>query len=91
MEDFSTLVWLGIAIIWFLTRIVRRGVKKAVGPPQKRPRPAASQQASGPAQQASRPASQSTAAPTEPLRGRFRGRQDFSGRGGTGPPPIVPR
>ena len=84
MEDVSSLIWLGIVVVWFLTRLVRRGVKKAVGAQQQKPRPAVSRPTRP-------PASQPTSAPTEPQRGRFRGRQDFSGRGGTGPPPIVPR
>ena len=84
MEDISSLIWLGVVIVWFLTRLVRRGVKKATRSEQSRPRPAASPPAS-------RPATRPTEPPAEPQLGRFRGQRDFSGRGGTGPPPIVPR
>jgi len=35
MEDFSSLVWLGIAIVWFLTKLVRRGAKKVAGAQKK--------------------------------------------------------
>ena len=80
MEDISSLIWLGVVVVWFLTRLVRRGVKKATQPRQQTPRPAAPRPTAGP-----------TSAPSEPQRGRFRSQQDFSGRGGTGPPPIVPR
>ena len=80
MEDLSTLIWLGVVVIWFLSRLVRRGVKKATGPRQQKARPADS-----------RPAPERAAPPAEPQQSRFRGQQDFSGRGGNGPPPIVPR
>ena len=78
MEDITTLIWIGLAVVWFLTRLVRRGAKKAQRE-QRPPRPTVS-----------RP----TAAPDIP-KPRF-GRigpdsRDFSGPGGTGPPPIEPR
>ena len=74
MDDFTTLIWIGLAIVWFLTRLVRRGAKKA----QSRKTP--------PGPTVSRP----TAAPDIP-KPRFGRERDFSGRGGTGPPPIEPR
>ena len=81
MEDISSLVWLAIAVIWFLSRLVRRGVKKAASsrkPETQRrpPRPAVSRQ---------------TPLESEASQRRFGDQQPFSGRGGTGPPPIVPR
>ena len=76
MEDFSSLVWLGIVIIWFLARLVRRGARKAARTEQKRPQP-----------KAPRP----TAPPAEPRPARFGDEGRFIGRGGKGPPPIVPR
>ena len=29
MDDITTLIWIGLAIVWFVTRLVRRGAKKA--------------------------------------------------------------
>lgn len=75
MEDFSTLVWLAIAVIWFLSRLVRRGAKKTSSKPKRPPRPTIS-----------RPA-----APTEPRRRQPESQPEFTGRDGHGPPPIVPR
>ena len=75
MEDFSTFVWLGIAVLWALSKLVGRGVKKATQAQRKRPR-----------QRSSRPT-----ASTEIPQLRIDGRPIPSGRGGSGPPPIVPR
>lgn len=36
MDDYTPLIWLGIAIVWFLAKLVRRGAKKVVEA-QKRP------------------------------------------------------
>jgi hypothetical protein len=76
MEDISSLIWLGIAIVWFLAKLVRRGAKKAAASQKKQPRPTFS-----------RP----TAAPSESQQTRIEKPQSFTGRSGTGPPPIVPR
>ena len=74
MEEINTFIWIGIAIVWFLSRLISRGAKKA-RKRERQPRPTAS-----------RP----TAAPDIP-KPRFGRQPDFSGRGGTGPPPIEPR
>ena len=39
MEDLSSLIWLGLGILWFLTRFIRRGAKKVAQTQTKRPRP----------------------------------------------------
>jgi hypothetical protein len=39
MEEFSTLIWLGIAIVWFLTRLIARGARKAARTHKKRVSP----------------------------------------------------
>lgn len=71
MEDLSTLIWIGIAVLWLLARLFRRGARKVAGQQKSPPRPATP-----------RPEAQRT---------RTDRQSDFSGRGGTGPPPIVPR
>lgn len=76
MEDFSSLIWLGVVILWFLTRLVRRGAGKVAGGQKKRPRPTVS-----------RPTVTRTKVPPT----RAASQPDFSDRDGTGPPPIVPR
>ena len=76
MEDISTFVWLGIAVLWVLSKLVGRGVKKVTEAQRKRPR-----------QTSSRPAVANTEIPQP----RVDGRPIPTGRGGTGPPPIVPR
>lgn len=81
MEDYISLIWLGIAILWFLTRLVGRGVKKAAGgKPSKQAR-------RRPPPPAARPATEQSDA----ARSRFGGQTGRDGRQGTGPPPIVPR
>jgi hypothetical protein len=37
MEDISTLIWIGIAILWVLTRLIRRGARKAARQAETRP------------------------------------------------------
>ncbi len=76
MDDITTLIWIGLAVIWFLTKLVRRGAKKAAGTRKRSPRPTIS-----------RPAATRAKAP----RSRIESQPGFSGRDGTGPPPIVPR
>ncbi len=76
MEDLSSLIWLGIAIVWFLTKLIRRGAKK-VSAGQKKP--------SHPS--VARPAAARGHAP----RTRIEGSPSFGGHGSKGPPPIVPR
>ena len=76
MEDISSLIWLGIAIVWFLTKLIRRGAKKAAGSQKKQSQPSVT-----------RPAAAGGNAP----RTRIETPPSYSGRGGKGPPPIVPR
>ena len=76
MEDLSSLIWLGIVIIWFVTRFIRRAVRKEARKPSAPQRPTVS-----------RPA----ATPTPASKSPFEQRPGFSGRGDKGPPPIVPR
>ncbi len=78
MEDFSSLIWLGIAVVWFITRLIRGGVKKAARARQPRtpPRP---------------PSATASRAPNESPGNRFGGQPALIGRDGTAPPPIVPR
>lgn len=76
MEDISTFIWIGIAVLWLLSKLVGRGVKKATDARRKQPR-----------DRGSRPTSVPTAIPQP----RADGQVLPTGRGGTGPPPIVPR
>ena len=76
MEDYSSLIWLGVVIIWFVTRFIRRAARKE-----------ARKQAAPPRPTVSRPA----ASPTPTSSSPFEQRPSFSGRGDKGPPPIVPR
>jgi len=76
MEDISSLIWLGIAIVWFLAKLIRRGAKKATASQKKQPRPTVS-----------RP----TVSHADARRTRIESPPGFTGRGGKGPPPIVPR
>ncbi len=76
MEDISSLIWLGLGIVWFLMRFIRRGAKK-VGEAQKRqPRPNIPHESVP-----------DTGAPGTLIESQ----SGFSGRVGKGPPPIVPR
>ena len=76
MEDFSSLIWLGIAIVWFLAKVIRGATKKTAGNQQKQARPTVS-----------RP----TVSRAEAPRTRIESPPGLTGRGGKGPPPIVPR
>ena len=76
MEDLSSLIWLGIVVVWFVTRFIRRAARKA-----------ARKQATTPRPTVSRP----TATPAQTSRSPFESRPSFKGRGDKGPPPIVPR
>jgi len=76
MEEISSLVWIGIAVLWFLTRLARRGVKKATQSRKRKVRETPAQ---------------STAPTAGGPRARFGDQPSLTGRGGQGPPPIVPR
>ena len=71
MEDFSSLIWLGIAIVWFLAKLIRGAAKKTAGNQQKQARPTVSR--------------------ADAPRTRIESPPGLTGRGGKGPPPIVPR
>ena len=75
MEDISTFVWVGIGVLWLLSKLVGRGVKKVTEAQRSRPPAGGS------------PPGARTEIP-QPL---VDGRPVASGRGGTSPPPIVPR
>ena len=76
MEDLSSLVWLGIVIVWLLSRLIRRAARKSSRKQSSQPRPAASPPTAPPARSAGSP---------------FESKPSFTGRGDKGPPPIVPR
>ena len=76
MEDISSLIWLGIAIVWFLTKLIRRGAKK-VATGQKKP---SQPSFAGPA-----------AARGHAPRNRIDGPPSSGDQGSKSPPPIVPR
>jgi hypothetical protein len=80
MEDISSLIWLGIAVVWLLTRIIRGGVKKAARAQQRgtQRRPPTATAPGGPT------------APTERQENRF-GQPTATSQDGAPPPPIVPR
>ena len=75
MEDLSSLIWLGVVIVWFVARFIRRAARKAARKQTTEPRPTVS-----------RPTT--TRVPTS--RSPFEGRPRFSDGGGEQPPPIVP-
>ena len=61
MEDLSTFIWIGIGIIWLLTRLLRGGARKAAR--QARTKPAASTMTAPTARRT--PADRTAAAPTQ--------------------------
>ena len=76
MEDISTLIWIGIGIFWFLTRLIRRGAKKVTETQKKRQHPSASR---------------TTIPHKEAPRSRIESQPGPTFRGDKSPPPIVPR
>ena len=84
MEDLSSLIWLGVVIIWFVTRFIRRAARKAARKQETRPRPTVSRPAATPTDTHGFPSQGSGGLPSQ-------SRPGFTGRGDQGPPPIVPR
>ncbi len=70
MDDISTFVWLGIALLWFLVKLIRSGTRKAAREIEKRAAKADPATASGPRIEAPPASYGGTGAPPEPIEPR---------------------